>query len=197
MTREDIIREIARTLFVCAYADGVESGEITGPKAGPGEDWMDVAPRSYRCSECRFAWTDYVLAGKVYKGRPCVECYGDSALVVEEADPDAEREARQIVDAFEKSVTDQRKMAYLGFDEHLKKVGAEGWTRPETGPIEHAARIHKELSGTDRFSHCLAMTALGHGVGIEDDLPPGVSLPGWIRASIPRSDFGPWSLHRG
>ncbi|HYG24487.1 MAG TPA: hypothetical protein VEH04_17040 [Verrucomicrobiae bacterium] len=39
-----IAAEIARTLFVTAYADAVESGELDAPGASGGADWMDVAP---------------------------------------------------------------------------------------------------------------------------------------------------------
>ncbi len=44
MERDEIISAIARTLFLSAYADGVESGEIIGDRASGGEDWDDVAP---------------------------------------------------------------------------------------------------------------------------------------------------------
>lgn len=44
MERDEIIRAIARTLFLSAYADGVERGEIIGDRASGGEDWDDVAP---------------------------------------------------------------------------------------------------------------------------------------------------------
>lgn len=42
--RAEIVGHMARTLFVSAYADGVEAGEIDGDAAGSGEDWFDVAP---------------------------------------------------------------------------------------------------------------------------------------------------------
>lgn len=41
------IEHIARTLWLCAYADGIEETEgdkITGPRPGAGEDWDDYAP---------------------------------------------------------------------------------------------------------------------------------------------------------
>lgn len=41
-----IIDGMARALYVCAYADAIEEGEIEGEGAGPGEDWMDVAPET-------------------------------------------------------------------------------------------------------------------------------------------------------
>ena len=44
--RDEILQSMARTLFVTAYADAVDEGEIDGPSAGGGEDWMDVAPEA-------------------------------------------------------------------------------------------------------------------------------------------------------
>ncbi len=43
---ELIIQSMARTLFVSAYMDASENGELGPdmPRAGQGEDWMDVAP---------------------------------------------------------------------------------------------------------------------------------------------------------
>ena len=41
-----ILRGAARAMFVQWYAYVVEVGEIEGDAAGPGEDWMDVAPET-------------------------------------------------------------------------------------------------------------------------------------------------------
>jgi hypothetical protein len=41
-----IAESIARTLFVCAYADAVENGELDAPGASMGEDWMNIAPET-------------------------------------------------------------------------------------------------------------------------------------------------------
>ena len=46
MNYSDITRAIARTLWLCAYADSIENGEITGPRPGPREDWRDYAPET-------------------------------------------------------------------------------------------------------------------------------------------------------
>jgi len=44
---KDLIHEgAARALFVSWYADAVENGDHEGDAAGPGEDWMDVAPET-------------------------------------------------------------------------------------------------------------------------------------------------------
>lgn len=43
-TKDVIIQSMARTLYVCAYADAIEEGSIEGPRPGPGEDWFDFAP---------------------------------------------------------------------------------------------------------------------------------------------------------
>jgi hypothetical protein len=58
---EDTIAEaMGRALFVCAYADAIEAGEIEGDKAGTGQDWMDVAPATPR----RFLNDGWRLLGK-------------------------------------------------------------------------------------------------------------------------------------
>lgn len=44
--KETIINAAARALYVCAYADAVENGEIEGEEASMGADWMDVAPET-------------------------------------------------------------------------------------------------------------------------------------------------------
>jgi hypothetical protein len=182
-TREEIIQDVARTLFMCAWADGVESGEIKGNKPGGGGDWEDVAPLSWLfCAECD---------GRTYLGdvgldeRRCPTCNGKGILYMQ--DPDAEREARRIVDAFDERARDASSECAppAGF------TGAHG----KLHPIEYAATLHTYYSGGERFAHCLAMQALGSGVGLSDDLPPGVSLPGWIKASVASSDFGAWSLN--
>lgn len=41
---EQIVNKMARTLFVSTYADAIDNDEIQGDAAGPGQDWMDVAP---------------------------------------------------------------------------------------------------------------------------------------------------------
>ena len=43
MNYSDITRAIARTLWLCAYADSIENGEVTGPRPGLREDWDDYA----------------------------------------------------------------------------------------------------------------------------------------------------------
>lgn len=58
---DKIIEGIARTLFVCTYADGIDSGDLEGPAAGPGQDWMDIAPPTPH-SAFNTAWR---LAGKL------------------------------------------------------------------------------------------------------------------------------------
>jgi hypothetical protein len=38
---------------------------------------------------------------------------------------------------------------------------------------------------------------MGHGVGLNDDLPSGAKLPEWIERAFPNygaEDFGPWDL---
>lgn len=172
MDRESIIAAMARTLFLCAYADGVENGEIAGDAARGGEDWDDVAPRTY--TRHGIIMADYArLAGWT-----------------EVSDPEALAEARRIADAFDSAAR-----------AHGDRNGSTAYNAKMlsgvplgAAPIEYAYRWHSALSDTDRFAHCLAMTALGHGVGLEDDLPSGVRLPGWIHASVPHSDFGPHSL---
>jgi hypothetical protein len=52
---------MARALFVCQYADEVESGELQLPGAGPGQDWMDVAPATPQ----PFIFEAYRLAGRI------------------------------------------------------------------------------------------------------------------------------------
>jgi hypothetical protein len=42
--RASILEGAARALFVSWYADAVDAGEHDGDAAGPGQDWMDVAP---------------------------------------------------------------------------------------------------------------------------------------------------------
>lgn len=41
-----IVAAMARAMFVSNYADAVEEGDYQGRRAGPGEDWMDVAPET-------------------------------------------------------------------------------------------------------------------------------------------------------
>lgn len=167
MNRERIVREIARTLLVCAWADGVERGELEGEGPGPGGDWNDAAPRCWRNG----------TAPAVYVRRV-------SGTLEEVPDPDAEREALRIVHAF-----DEKANASEGFRALLVEVEREGWTRPECGAIEHAARAHAEATGGRGFAHQLAMQALGHGVGLSDDVRGGRTLPEWIGESVPSSDF--------
>lgn len=38
----------------------------------------------YVCSGCGFDWTNYVRTVKIVTGLPCVECYGDSAIIRKE-----------------------------------------------------------------------------------------------------------------
>lgn len=134
--REDIIRDMARTLFLCAYADGVENGEIAGEEARGGEDWNDVAPQV--------------------------------------PDPDALAEARRIADAFD---------ARADLPEELREEAeATG------GALVVAGSLHRFLSQGDRFAHCLAMQALGSGVGLDDDCYPD-KLPGWVHEAVPSSGF--------
>lgn len=220
MTREDIIREVARTLFVCAWADGVEAGEIAGEGPGPGGDWMDAAPSEgdpAADAEARRI-VDAFDAAAVRVPRYVVEL------------PASAREADRfrtlsipcptLAEAQAQYTAAVAQFAIGGADE-MPPIGApdailaraergpdgriRGWIllrdrstwgvsgQVETdreSPVETAARLHAYLSGTDRFAHCLAMTALGHGVGLEDDLRSGDRLPGWIRASVPASGFG-------
>ena len=61
MIQNEIVRSIARTLLVTTYAQLCDESE--DPKlmrAGPGEDWMEVAPETTREAE-DFAWR---LCGK-------------------------------------------------------------------------------------------------------------------------------------
>lgn len=167
--REDIIRDVARTLFVCAWADACDAGEVEGPRGGAGEDWMEVAPRRYDPED----------------REPCGHgvCGDNWCHRVEVPDPAALAEARRIVDAFDaKAAADGAKAA------GLEAFSAETLAGCPT-PIVDAAELHAELTDTDRFAHSLAMEALGHGVGLEDDMPAGARLPGWIRASVPHSGF--------
>lgn len=139
--RESIVWGIARTLFVCAYADGIEAGALDGPRAGPGEDWNNVAPR------------------------------------LGEVDSPEYLKAREIADLFDHAArTNLRRYLVTGVPAGIT-------------PLELAAMVYAERTGTDRFAHCLAMKALGTGVGLEDDLPPGVRLPDWIGASVPSVAF--------
>lgn len=43
-TIHEIAEPMARTLWLCAYADGIENEEIEGPAPGAQEDWDDYAP---------------------------------------------------------------------------------------------------------------------------------------------------------
>ena len=43
-THDEIAEPMARTLWLCAYADGIEEHEIEGPAPGAQEDWDDYAP---------------------------------------------------------------------------------------------------------------------------------------------------------
>lgn len=216
MEREEIIRQVARTLFLCAYADGVDSGEIAGEEARSGEDWDDVAPRAWRYTltvtgehgsveypneedgivaahaavarrnpaatlriNRAFASTGLALAQ--WKGlnpgpTPGIVFHEVRLVRAERPDPDAEKEARRIVDAFDDKAND------------LRAEAAPGQVR--RAPVVIASDAHARLSGGERFAHCLAMEALGHGVGLTDDIPSGMALPGWIRASVPTSCFG-------
>ena len=108
MTHEEAVSIVARTLFVCDYADGVEEGRIEGPKASAREDWFDVAP----------------------------EKTTDTAVLA----------ARDL-------------LAQIP----MHPVMCKSWVSI-TGDME------------EDFYHYLAMTSLGHGVGLQDDLPPYITL---------------------
>jgi len=43
---EELTDAVARTLWLCAYADAIEDTDtpLSGPRPGPGEDWDDYAP---------------------------------------------------------------------------------------------------------------------------------------------------------
>lgn len=211
MDREQIIEEMARTLFVCAWADGVENGEIAGEGPGPGGDWMDAAPVTFEYvvkeseprnatariySEEARAMGDADRVALAHGARLRIDrAFSDVALAqwdtgcrgVQEVrvrrvavpDPEALAEARRIADAFDRAA-----LHALGVD-----LARGDTLRQDETPLQRAASIHSELSGTDRFAHSLSMQALGTGVGLEDDMPSGVKLPGWIRASVPYSDF--------
>jgi len=113
----DAIREsVARTLWVSHYADAVEDGEYDGPRAGPGEDWFDVAP-----------------------------------------DAPSERLANGLAMSL-----------IVGAHANANHTAAHylRWTEYTTG------------DGTpERYGHCLAMQAMGHGVGLWDDWPYGRERP--------------------
>lgn len=56
-----IVKQMSRSLFVAAYADAIEQGELEGDGAGPGQDWMDVAPETPE----RFLFEAWRLTGKI------------------------------------------------------------------------------------------------------------------------------------
>jgi hypothetical protein len=92
--RESIIRDVARTLFVMAWADGVEAGEIDGEGPGAGGDWVDAAPRTWAIE------LPCVLGGpavRVFDSRERAEqwaqqCGRGELRAREIADPEAEAE---------------------------------------------------------------------------------------------------------
>lgn len=84
-----IAEAMARALFVSAYADAVESGEITGDKAGAGQDWMDVAPPTPQ----RFLNDGWRLLGKYEQANgmhiACLfsaACMADGLMAAERCD---------------------------------------------------------------------------------------------------------------
>jgi len=217
MDRESIILEMARTLFVSAYADGVEAGAIDGPAAGGGEDWMDIAPNtggegSPEMAKAREIADRFDETARTERRRYVVTQWGGSGSRSFESFEDLGDAVRRYTELADR----------IGLENEEPPVGApdalfaraergpadgaiRGWTLLRdlgtfssyalaTGglglpPLELAAMVHAMRTGTDRFAHCLAMEALGHGVGLEDDLPVGVRLPGWIRASVPSIEF--------
>lgn len=292
--RDEIIAGIARTLFLCAYADGVEQGTIQGDAAKGGEDWDDVAPRTYQnravCQPFFFGpWVDgdgdldvavraleaegFTVERMNPRGRGGADVKhpdGRSGFLHVESrevpDPDAWSTATRIADAFDAraalvpryavelpvSARARDPFCALSFEYRTLRealaafaiealgippsavpdappIGAPdalaavaersadgqilGWLllrdrsawgvsgQVETDrerPIQTAARLHEYLSGTDTFAHCLAMQALGHGVGLEDDIPRiHARLPGWILASVPRIEFSYLDLDAG
>lgn len=130
--RDEIAEAIARTLWLCAYSDAVDSGTVTGPDARGGMDWDDVTP----------------------------DGFPPEALKV------AERIIHRVELATREGIT----------------VTAEAWHRNTYAGVD-----------IDRFGHCLALQAVGHGVGLEDDIPG--KPPKWVDC-IPSSftDFGIWDV---
>lgn len=202
MDREETINAVARTLFVCAWADGVEAGELLGEGPGAGGDWMDAAPTIVEaravCSPVfEGPWSEDMELDRAVRefgaefgavpvrhnprGRGGMDVRMPDGRTLflecetrEVPDPDALAEARRIVDAFDTRAR-QVEPYYVG---HV-----------DLSPAESSQRYHEGATGRDSFASCLAMHALGNGVGLEDDLPSGVELPGWITESVPRSDF--------
>ncbi len=115
---------VARTLWLCAYADGIDNDEISGPAPGGGEDWDDFAPTT---------------------------------------PPEAEAKARAL-------------LACIG---HARvRALAARWTADTSCSL-------------DRFGHCVALQALGHGVGLQDDYPAGKHAP---RIQLPNIEFGAYDV---
>jgi len=122
---EEIGEAIARTFWLCAYADGIENGAIIGPDVGPQEDWDDVAPPT---------------------------------------PDDARRKARALIE--------------------------------EMGPMTVEVAAHQWMAasglGRERFGSCLAFQALGHGVGLFDDIP---SMSDYVCPRVPHGEFNIHDVH--
>lgn len=118
------IEHIARTLWISAYADGIESGAIIDEwvDSGFSGEWNDAAP---------------------------------------DTPPEALRKAMALA----------------------ATIGAYALERMEVDWID-ATGLDSE-----RFGHCLALQALGHGVGLIDDVPLS---SGYDRPRLPLIEF---SIH--
>lgn len=155
---------VARTLFLDAWASAVEGGECPAcgvRDAEEGERESDDVP-------------GYVegLRDAFRRGDPCPECgrevpragAGDDWADVL-ADLATPPEAFPLAD---------RIVASLGEGEEAQRAAVDAWdTAVRDG--DPLAEFEVDDSTAERFGHCAALQALGHGVGLGDDVRPGVA----------------------
>lgn len=135
-----IIEAMGRSLHVNAYADARDNGTIKkGPKAGAGEDWMDVAPKTRKVAR-DFA---FYLAGQI------AQLNGKSLLfIVRDA-------MRADAEAFKKQ--------HEGHQDGMWKGTYENLIANLDGETDYDDEYLRS------FGHYIVMESLGHGVAWTDD----------------------------
>lgn len=95
--------------------------------------------------------------------------------------PEALDKARAIVDDFER--LNGRK---------VDDIGAE-WDTLRADPEDPVAEFEWSDDGPERFGHCLGMQTLGHGVGLNDDIPGRAKWPNG-EPKTGHAEFYPWDF---
>lgn len=169
----------ARTLFLCAWADAVEGGEC--PACGAVDSEADSESAKV-----------VGLSDSIRAGEGCPECGRDipnagpgDAWEVACSDLETPAEAFEVADRILAGLGDVRQ-------------ALDAWACAVVSTRD-VLEVEVDLGALDfdaaeRFGHCAALQALGHGVGLGDDVPHSVE---YARPDVPSVDFHAWDFDGG